>query len=129
MPTYRLGDVVSRVSIDGKLVSVSGKIVAISPGGRTIEYFRSLLSGNGYNQTFIESFLGVMLKRDPDFMDKPVYVIEPETSPGWASFEEAKSIVPGISKREYDFLACLTEFQRTLLWGHRLFIVLDSELV
>jgi len=65
-------------------------------------------------QGFIDNFA----ERDPDWDKNPIYLVTPDSSPGLATFEEANSIVPG-----------LTEIQYSMLTGHRQFLVLESDLL
>lgn len=60
----------------------------------------------------------IFMLRDKDYPKYHIYDVEPDSSPGPCSFEEAVCIVPGLSRHQYD-----------MLMDRRVFACLDSDLL
>lgn len=65
-----------------------------------------------------EEYLKTFDRRDPTWRDFPIYVVQTNSSPGPAPYEEACQIIPGLTIHQYN-----------LLMHYRKFIVLDSDLL
>lgn len=70
------------------------------------------------NYQVIGDFIAAFDRRDPDWRQFPIYIVQPHSSPGPAPYEEAQYIIPGLTKEQYD-----------LLMHSRRWIVLDSDLL
>lgn len=68
----------------------------------------------GISQLWIDQFD----RRDPTWREFPIYLVQPDSSPGLAPFEEAQFLIPGLTE---DMYARLTK--------SRQYILIDSDLL
>jgi hypothetical protein len=65
-----------------------------------------------------ERIIDEFSKRDPDWQNHALYFVEPDSSGGVATFEEAKRICPALNEIQYQMIV-----------NRRAFLVLDSQLL
>lgn len=116
---YSVGDIVIKSSSNENGLRFIGKVVGITD----LKTLREVLEPDIFAAYMIE-----FCKRDKDFELYPIYTVESLTS-GRATFSEAKSIVPGMTNEQYDFLMSLSEMQLLYLYGQRNFFCLESDLM
>ena len=103
---YQVND---RVVLSSKDFAIHGKIIKVVP----TEELREYIEQNGHQSTFDS-----IRERDPEFDQFPLYIMEPDNNNKPASFEQAKAIVRGITREQYD-----------MLFLGRLFVAIDSDLI
>lgn len=112
-PIYQVGDGVLRTSVD---FSFKGKISQVIPPNEVAEMLDYFLEN--YPEDEVRTVMETYRSRDQEFADHPMYVMIPEGCDKPASFEQAKCIIPGITKQVYD-----------RLMKPRHFLVLESDIV
>jgi hypothetical protein len=120
-PLYRLGESVVRSNAKQGLRFI-GKVVQILSPDEAAETLEHDELKNFYWKDFEN--------RDSFFRDSPMYLVE-SNNYGFATWEEASHIVPGISLYQYQFLGDLTVDQIERLFGMRpkTFLCLESDLL
>lgn len=84
-------------------------------------YFKHFKKITGGSDLVTPAMINLKLRfsnRDPSYAKYHIYEVEPDSSPGPCSFEEAACIVPGLTRYQYD-----------MLMDRRVFACLDSDLL
>ena len=117
-PRFKIGDRVLRSSntippgLDRPMV-YSGTVTQVLTA---TEYLQLINSRHG--TAALNTIRKIFSERDKDYLKSHVYIIEPDSSPGLAPYEEATIIIPGLSREQYDMLT-----------NRRSFDCIDSDLL
>lgn len=118
-PSYKVGDQVIR---SGLSLHFTGVVTKVFQPSQINEAIATIVPDpeNHKHGKFIQAFLDGFRKRDKDFHKYPMYAVQPHSYPGVASYEEAQSICPYLTRTQYD-----------LIVGNmpRSYLVLDSDLL
>lgn len=113
LPRFNPGD---HVILSGhkQPVNFHGKVVQVIPYEKFSEELYRLFK----TDETVVAVVTKMVERDKSWHEWPCYYVEPNSSPGVATYEEAQYIVPGITYDQY-----------MMLTTRRLYLCLDSDLM
>jgi hypothetical protein len=113
LPRFGQGDRVKRIGLNQ--LNFIGTIRQVIPPAGIAALINKIAAGD---QDTAVNLVRDMYNRDNEFHHNYAYIVEPESSPGPATFEEAEYIVPGITIDQYH-----------LLMKGRKYLIIDSDLI
>lgn len=109
---YNVGDRVVKSGLD---MAFHGEVHAVIPPDMIPEALAELHRNNPHGT---ESTIDLFTRMDPTWQEHALYFVEPDSSPGIASYEEAHKICPALTRHQYEMITT-----------RRVFLVLDSQLL